>query len=153
MEIELKQKKRAIRQYLGSAYSDERLAWLLAHARNEKLVYQSCCCLIGAATSDHALQGNADVNQPAAAHYHLARKFIGAKEAEQAYWELGYRGQPRALLSSDEMRRRRLIPMILSEVRRRERAKTAAVQQAAFATYDAASEQRDGIPEQRPGKS
>ena len=151
MDVELRQKKRAIRQYLGSAYSDERLAWLLAHARYGKLVYQSCCCLIGAATSDHALQGNADVNQPAAAHYHLARKFIGAKEAEQAYWELGHRGHPRGLLSSDEMRRRRLIPMILSEVRRRERAKAAAVQQQAFAISESAF--RSGaITEQSQGK-
>lgn len=136
MDIEFRQKKRAIRQYLQSAYSDERLVWLLAHARNGKLVYQSCCCLIGTATSDHALQGTADVNQPAAAHYQLAKRFIGAREAEQAYWELGYRGQSRFLLSSDEIRRRRLIPMILSEVRRRARTKAPEIQVAGAVRYE-----------------
>ncbi len=119
MNFQLRQSKRAIRQYLRSAYSDERLAWLLAHARSGKLVYRSCCCLIGVATANHALRGRADVNRPAAKHYHLARKFIGAQEAEQAYWELGYKGAPRQEFSDDDLRRRRLIPMILSEMRRR----------------------------------
>jgi len=143
MNIELREKKRAIRQYLRSAYSDERLTWLLAHARSGKLMYQSCCCLIGAATADHTLQGKADVNQPEAAHYHLAKKFIGAREAEQAYWELGYRGQPRSLLSNDEVRRHRLIPMILAEMRRRARAKAIGVRGDEILSGDSVSERRD----------
>ncbi|MGH9398145.1 MAG: hypothetical protein ACRD18_14995 [Terriglobia bacterium] len=119
MDIQLKSRKLAIRQYLRTAYTDERLAWLLAHARSGKLTYQSCCCLIGAATADHSLQSKSDVNLPAAAHYHLARRFVGAREAEQAYWELGYLGKSRSVQSSDEARRRRLVPMILSEMRQR----------------------------------
>lgn len=122
MDLQLKNRKRAIRQYLRTAYTDERLAWLLAHARNGKLAYQSCCCLIGAATADHSLKAKADVNQPQAAHYHLARRYVGAKEAEQAYWELGYLGESRAMQSSEEIRRRRLTPMILSEMRQRAQA-------------------------------
>ncbi|MGH9771156.1 MAG: hypothetical protein ACRD4Q_05590 [Candidatus Acidiferrales bacterium] len=145
MNIELRQKKRAIRQYLRSAYSDERLAWLLAHARSGKLVYQSCCCLVGVATSDHALQGKADVNQPAAAHYHLAKKFVGAREAEQSYWELGYRGQPRSLLSSDELRRRRLVPMIQAELRQRAAVKRVSAQEDEFARDESAAERRDWL--------
>lgn len=121
MDIRLKNGKRAIRQYLRTAYSDERLTWLLAHARSGKLAYQSCCCFIGVATADHTLQVKADVNHSSSAHYHLARKFVGAREAEQAYWEFGYRGESRSVQSSDEIRRRRLIPMILSEMRRRSR--------------------------------
>jgi hypothetical protein len=121
MDMQLRRGKHAIRQFLRNAYGDERLAWLLAHTRNGKLAYQSCCCLIGVATADHALQNKADVNRPAAAHYHLARKFAGAIEAEQAYWELGYLGRSRSAQSSDELRRRRLIPLILSEMRRRQR--------------------------------
>ncbi|MGH9406070.1 MAG: hypothetical protein ACRD3D_09595, partial [Terriglobia bacterium] len=45
----------------------------------------------------------------------------GAREAEQAYWELGYRGESRSIQSSDEVRRRRLVPMVLAEMRRRAR--------------------------------
>lgn len=123
MDMRLRYGKRAIRQYLRTAYTDERLAWLLAHARGGKLTYQSCCCLIGVATADHALQTQTDVNLAASGHYHLARKFAGAREAEQAYWELGYRGEARSVLSNDELRRRRLIPMILSEMRQREQAR------------------------------
>lgn len=123
MDMRLKNGKRAIRQYLRTAYSDERLAWLLAHARGGKLVYQSCCCFIGVATADHSLQVKADVNLALAAHYHLARRFVGAREAEQAFWEFGYRGESRSVESSDDIRRRRLIPMILSEMRQRARAR------------------------------
>lgn len=122
MNMGLRERKRAIRQFLRTAYSDERLVWLLAHARSGRLAYQSCCCMIGAATADHPLRGKADVNLAAAAHYRLAQKFVGAREAEQAYWELGYQNGYRPMESSDGMRRRRLIPMILSELRRRERA-------------------------------
>jgi hypothetical protein len=123
VNIQLRRGKQAIRQYLRTAYTEERLVWLLAHARSGKLAYQSCCCLIGVATADHSLRSKADVNQASGAHYHLARKFLGAREAEQAYWELGYFGTPRSVASSDELRRRRLIPMVLSEIRQREKAK------------------------------
>ncbi len=123
MDIQLRRGKHAIRQFLRTAYSDERLVWLLAHTKGGKLAYQSCCCLIGVATADHALQGKMDVNHSSAAHYHLARRFVGAIEAEQAYWELGYLGQSRSAKSSDDLRRRRLIPLILSELRQRQRAR------------------------------
>ncbi|MGH9378213.1 MAG: hypothetical protein ACRD1I_05380 [Terriglobia bacterium] len=123
MDMRLKNGKRAIRQYLRTAYSDERLVWLLAHARAGKLMYRSCCCFVGVATADHSLQVKADVNLPLAAHYHLARRFVGAREAEQAFWESGYRGESRSVESSDDIRRRRLIPMILSEMRQRARAR------------------------------
>lgn len=129
MDVQLRRGKHAIRQFLRTAYSDERLAWLLAHARSGKLAYQSCCCLIGVATSDHQLRGKTDVNEAPAGHYHLARKFVGAREAEQAYWELGYYGSARSTASNDELRRRRLIPLILSEMRRRQHAAVAAATQ------------------------
>ena len=119
MDVQLRRGKHAIRQFLRTGYSDERLAWLLAHARSGKLAYQSCCCLIGVVTADHPLRGKTDVNEASARHYQLARKFVGAREAEQAYWELGYVGGSRFTASSDEIRRRRLIPMILYEMRRR----------------------------------
>jgi hypothetical protein len=130
MDIQLRKGKQAIRQFLRTAYTDERLIWLLAHARSDKLTYQSCCCLVGVATADHPLQGKTDVNEASAGHYHLARKFVGSREAEQAYWELGYITGSRSILSSDELRRRRLIPLILSEMRRRHRTRVALMHEA-----------------------
>jgi hypothetical protein len=130
MDIQLRRGKQAIRQFLRTAYTDERLIWLLGHARSGRLSYQSCCCLVGVATADHALQGKTSVNQASAGHYHLARKFVGAREAEQAYWEFGYISGSRSILSSDELRRRRLIPLILSEMRRRHRSRTALTREA-----------------------
>jgi hypothetical protein len=119
MDLQLRRGKQAIRQFLRTAYTDERLTWLLAHARSHRLAYQSCCCLVGIATAPHALKGKADVNEASASHYHLARRFVGAREAEQAYWELGYVAGSRSTASSDELRCRRLIPLILCEMMRR----------------------------------
>jgi hypothetical protein len=130
MDLQLRRSKQAIRQFLRTAYTDERLTWLLAHARSHRLAYQSCCCLIGIATADHPLKAKADVNEASASHYHFARRFVGAREAEQAYWELGYLGGSRSTASSDELRRRRLIPVILREMRRRHQATAVAMSEA-----------------------
>lgn len=123
MTYQFKRWKKSIRQFLRTAYSDERLAWLLAHARSGRLAYQSCCCLIGVATADHALRGKTDVTAPGALHYRLAKIFVGAREAEMAFWELGYAGSSRLADSNDELRRRRVIPMIKAEMRHRERSR------------------------------
>ena len=122
MDIRFRGWKRTIRQFLRTSYSDERLSWLLAHAESGKLAYQSCCCLIGVATADHPLCGKADLSQSTPRHYELARMLPGAKEAEMAYWELGYVGGSRLHKSSDELRRRRLIPMVRAVIRARDRA-------------------------------
>lgn len=149
MDVQLRREKHAIRQFLRTAYSDERLAWLLAHARSGKLAYQSCCCLIGVATSDHQLRGKTDVNEAPASHYHMARKFVGAREAEQAYWEIGYCGGARSTASNDELRRRRLIPLILSEMRRRQHtALAAATRQLSSHSESLASEAPNALEHQ-----
>jgi len=123
LDAELKQCKRAIRIFLRTAYTDERLTWMLAHARSGKLSYQSCCCLVGAVTADHALMGKISARQIAKSrHYAAARMFMGAREAEWAFYKLGLIRRPWRL-SSDEFRRRRVIPMLLAELRRRTRAK------------------------------
>src|SRR5258708_22634376 len=44
-------------QFLQTAYTDENLAALLAHAQDEKLSFFSCCCLIGVTNAPHALRG------------------------------------------------------------------------------------------------
>jgi hypothetical protein len=102
-------------------YSDERLAWLLAHARSGRLAFVSCCCFIGIATADHALKGETGHLYYLERHYRDAKWLPGATVAESAY----------ALLAEDDAQRiRRLIPMIKAEMRRRDRlAATARVQE------------------------
>jgi len=120
LNYQLKESKRAIRNFLRTAYTDERLAWLLAHARSGRLVYNSCCCLVGVVTADHSLQGKVPVKELASSHYALAKTFVGASSAERAYQDLGYIGKTR-VPSADEVRRRRLVPLVKAEIWRRER--------------------------------
>ena len=121
MNSELKQSKRAIRIFLRTAYSNERLTWLLAHAQNGDLSYQSCCCLVGIATADHQLRGEVSAHRISrSSHYAVARLFVGAREAEWAFYQLGFIGRTWRL-TGDDLRRRRLIPMLLAEIRRRSR--------------------------------
>jgi hypothetical protein len=120
MKNQLREYKRAVRQFLGTAYTDERLAWLLAHARSEKLAYRSCCCLVGVATAPHPLQGEARMFDSIHPHYLLAKGLAGAQEAERAYCALGYIGNARLSSPREGLRRRRLIPLIRAEMRRRE---------------------------------
>ncbi len=126
MDARLKDCKRAIRLFLRIAYSDERLAWLLAHARSGKLSYRSCCCLVGVATADHPLQeraapiGLAPWLTPSGSHYAFAKTFLGANEAERAYYYMGHIGKSGFFSSADAQRRRRLIPLVRAEMRRRE---------------------------------
>jgi len=120
---------RAIRVFLRTAFTDERLTWLLAHVRNGKLAYQSCCCLVGLTTADHSLQGRIPAAQIArASHYAMAKMFLGAREAEWAFFRLGIIRRPRPF-SGDEARRRRLLPMITAELRRRARLRATVVPQ------------------------
>lgn len=121
MDSELRGCKRAIRIFLRTAYTNERLTWLLAHARSGKLVYQSCCCLVGLPTSDHALVGKMSSKEISKSrHYWIAKAFLGAPEAEWAYYRLGLIGGA-GRDTGEELRRRRLIPMVLAEIERRAR--------------------------------
>lgn len=101
-----------ISSFLQTAYSDEKLAMLLAHAQDGKLVYDSCCCFIGIPTADHPLQS---LGGEGADHYSLARELPNAYEAERAFILLGTSADP------DAERRERLIPLILAELDRRSR--------------------------------
>jgi hypothetical protein len=114
-----KRKKEAIRNFLRLHYSDEKLAALLAHARDGKLVYRSCCCILGAATADHALQSGYPRYPVKADHYGVACDLKGANSAEAAYGNLegNYSGMDDE--DADPIRRRILIPMILAEFKRR----------------------------------
>jgi hypothetical protein len=121
MNSKLREYRRAVRQFLQTAYTDERLAWLLAHARSEKLAYRSCCCLVGVVTAPHPLQGETTMFDAIHPHYVIAKGLAGAQEAERAYCALGYVGNGWLSSPREDLRRRRLIPLIRAEMRRRER--------------------------------
>jgi hypothetical protein len=131
MDARLKEAKRTIRQFLHDHYADERLAWLLAHAQSGMLGFSSCCCFIGVVNADHALQPgpgltilmDAGVN---IRHYLRAKLLPGAESAETAFMELGtapeaYITFPDGADEDDARRRRRLIPILKAEMRRRSR--------------------------------
>ena len=119
MDAQLKAAKPPIREFLRTAYSDERLAMLLAHAQEGKLSYMSCCCLIGIPTANHALK---EVLQ-GGDHIIKSRALPGGMEAEKAFYALiGGLATPKASLEvGDHARRLRLIPMVKAEMRRRSR--------------------------------
>ena len=92
----------------GGAYTDEKLAALLAHAEDGKLAYASCCCLAGIPRAPHALQ-RLNVNEQ---NGHWDLPYTNAEwEADRAYLNLG---------DDDYDRRAKLIPLIKQEMSRRE---------------------------------
>jgi len=121
---QFKQYKQDMRAYLRTAYTDERLAMLLAHAQSGQLSYTSCCCFIGVATANHALRGRG-LNHPDIQHFHDAYAHPKAGAAMVGFAGIGYRG---AFFDNDETRRRIVIPMIRAEMKRREMAKVAVEQ-------------------------
>lgn len=106
-----------ISEFLQSAYTDEKLTALLAHAEDGKLSFNSCCCLIGIPTATHALTSRTDNCPEDWAHTNTARGEDGslADRAESAFLELGY---------YDSDRRAKLIPLIKAEMARREQSRS-----------------------------
>lgn len=105
---------KAIRAYLQKYYTDQMLADTLAHAQDGKLSYASCCCLVGIPTAPHALQGNNwfDVRQDDNHEKWAILHFPEAIHAATEFFELS---------CDDQIRRERLIPVLLEEISRRER--------------------------------
>jgi hypothetical protein len=104
----------AIEQFLREQYSDEKLAALLAHAEDGKLSFGSCCCFIGVATANHALQGSNFREvwaTPAISHLSLARRLPYGSEAEDEFGDLG---------RDNQERREAIIPLIRAEIARRD---------------------------------
>jgi hypothetical protein len=120
MNNRLGELKKAIRGFFPN-YTTERLTAYLAHAQDGKVFYSSCCCFIGGATADHALQSRCDTNEYS--HYQLAKSLPGADRAEAAFFDLGRPGYKHPIgidgLKDDPQRRRVLIPMIKAELWRR----------------------------------
>lgn len=119
---EYQQRKQIIRSFMRSNYSDERLAMLLAHAQEGKLVFDSCCCFVGISTAQHALLSGWGGFGP---HGDSYIRVIGGIEASNTYASLGREARPEksSVAEKDAIRRRVLIPMIRAEMKRREHAK------------------------------
>jgi hypothetical protein len=122
MNNRLGELKKGIRAFFPN-YTTEGLTAYLAHAQDGKVFYSSCCCFVGGATADHALQGRCDTNDYR--HYQAAKNLPGADRAEAAFFDLGRPHYKYPIgtdgLKADAQRRRVLIPMIKAELRRRAR--------------------------------
>lgn len=125
MNEQLRAKKQAIRAFLRTeVWTEEKLCALLAHAE-DKLSYWSCCCLIGCANADHALQPNRDCAGyigAHAAHLQEARRLPLASVAEIAFCALSDLRDDDGMLrvdESDAQRRRIVRPIIRAELKRR----------------------------------
>ena len=120
MNLERKQDKRIIREFLRGYYSDEKLAMLLAHAQSGRLAYFSCCCLVGFPYGDHSAEGF-NARSPTR-HPITVSKTAEGRAADAAFYSLGLLGKITEMRDElDSVRRRRLIPMIKAEMKRRER--------------------------------
>lgn len=111
-------------KFLQTAYSDERLAALLAHAQDGKLAFYSCCCMAGGATADHPLKGTIReyAEQP---HYVRAMELPFAYEAEREFCFLAD-DTCTSSEQADAMRRVKIQPLIIAEQERREKLKRSA---------------------------
>lgn len=105
---------KAIERFLQTAYTDEKLAALLAWAEDGGLSALSCCCLIGISTRVGSFNKAFEFS-PAhggtnrRSHYLIARSLEGAVEAELEFMGLG----------DDGRRRARIIPLIHAEMEHR----------------------------------
>ncbi len=106
-----------IQNFLRTAYSDEGLAALLAHAEDGKLSYTSCTCLIGSVNPGHALLPAGGYCEDIW-HLYIVRALPFAKEAEAEFDKLGDPGDGLTPWS-DELRRERVLPLIQAEISRR----------------------------------
>ena len=120
----------AIQSFMQNHYTDQRLAALLAHAQDGKLIYNSCCCFIGIATAEHALASKIPPDDlsffPNPHHYHMARELEGAVEAEREFLRLAANKTEDE--ERNEQRRTALIPMILEEMDRRAKLRSTPVE-------------------------
>lgn len=105
-----------IMRFLAGQPTDKICA-VLAHAEDGKLAYMSCCCLIGSFTAEHPLSG-IDSCPDRSVHYVNAKKLPYALAAEVEFCDLGSLNSDAG--REDAGRRRRVIPLLRYELRRRE---------------------------------
>lgn len=122
MDQRLKKSKQQIRSFIREHYTDQRLVEVLAFAQDGKFEFNSCCCLIGAATADEL--GHRGVAKNVGQHYELAGLLSGAEQAEYSFCNLGFAGGHSFIGGPiKNLRKRRIIPILRAEIRRRERIK------------------------------
>lgn len=114
MNADLRATKTILRNFLQRRYTDERLTMLLDHARAGRLRYNSCCCFVGVVTARHRLQSAGIAGD----HGVYFCEIPLGQETSDAYFDLGYRSPYHY---TEKTRIRRIIPMILAEIRRRSR--------------------------------
>ena len=119
LDSELKRCKRALRILLRTAYSGERLHSLLAHSRSGEVDIRSCCYFPGGSTHRYMVPPKSTARPFSRLHrYPRAFMLRAAWEAEWALYRLGFIRRPWKF-TSDELRGRRLAPMVRAEIRRR----------------------------------
>ena len=111
----LRHSKRVIRGYLQTQYSDTNLTEILDHARSGGLAHYSCCCVAGLPFRQHAgLSGIETMLN----HEPLYLDVLNGAAVSLAFsWLAGAEVIP----DPDALRRLRIIPMVLAEIRRRNR--------------------------------
>jgi len=120
----LQELKRPIRTFLQIAYTDERLAALLAHAQQGKLAFDSCCCLLGCSNAPHSLLGKSErASSPNGGllHHWEVRRLAGYPPscANSHPAEIAFSKLP----GTFDQRHHILIPVVKAEMRRRDRLK------------------------------
>lgn len=121
--------KKDVRAFVNRYYTTDTLIEVIGHVRNGTFTFSSCCCLIGVVTADHPLvqdDRNLALTGPTnvlAEHYLRARELPFARAAEDAYYLFGYATIPMEdsdfLEDSLTLRNRRLLPILLAELKRR----------------------------------
>lgn len=117
-----------ISEFLKTAYTDEKLAALLAHAEDGRLSHYSCCCLAGVPSATHALRGRDETPLGATSWTHGAYhpETNQKRAASGAFNQLAYdapEGRP-SEQEQDAIRRTKLIPLIKAEMARREQGRS-----------------------------
>src|SRR5258708_6068114 len=112
--------EQTIADFLRTAYTDEKLAALLAHAEDGKLAFNSCCCVAGFPYARHAYQSKWTGD-------HGGKNYKGFPEGQivsLAFNRLANNHDGHYLSQSsaedDAVRRANLIPLVHAEMRRRE---------------------------------
>jgi hypothetical protein len=120
LDFELKRCKRTLRILLRTAYTDERLTVLLDHSRNGEVDFRLSCLLGSIALHQASLGKSTGRPLPTLHRYQRAVMLLTAYEGEWALYRLGFIRRT-SLSTSDELRGRRLAPMVRAEIRRRSR--------------------------------
>jgi hypothetical protein len=131
-QTELRNSKQAVREWVRANFSDQKLASVVAFNADGRMTFRNPCgCLMGVTHSDRLhVDDNCDRK-----HYWLARRqdlaqthrfaalFSSSRigKAEKAYNFLGFSPHFSGCFGDDNLRRRRFSALLRAEMRRRDR--------------------------------